>query len=454
MRKLGVATGVASSIVVASAVAEASGFSTASFGGEHGNPTTTDPTALYYNPSGIADSSGGHLYADTNTAWRSASYERPASPSDAPVPAGAEGANTGRASLLNLIFSPFVGASYELGRWAVGAAFFTPFGGQSSWNQNDQFRGDTSYPGAVDGVSRWWITSGKIASSFFSIGAAYDFGPLSVGLVGNLIQTTVSIDQAREPSGENDIEQEGRSFLDVHSWDGSLGVGVTYKAMSNKLRVGASYQSRPDFGGGIVATGTLKTVFANGALNSNVVGFTTDLPDVFRLGVSYALRPDLDVRLSGDFQTWSVLKRQCVVVKGSPCDLNADGSARAGSQVLVNQPRNFHDTFGVRASASYWPDRRVELVAGVGYTSNAIPASTYQPDLLDANALTFSAGTIVSVTPRLLLGFSYMQVVYLDRDTVGQNDAATLSTPSRAPDAGGKTSVLAGVFNVTANYAF
>jgi long-chain fatty acid transport protein len=452
MRRLRAAAQVASSVIAASAVARASGISVATFGGEHGVPTTTEPTALYYNPSGIADSYGGHLYADANTAWRSASYERPPSPSDAAVPAGAAGANSGRASLLNLVFSPFVGATYKLGHWAVGAAFFTPFGGQSSWDKNERFQGNATYPGAVDGVQRWWITSGIIRSSFFSVGAAYDFGPVSVGLVGNLIQTQVTINQAREPTGDNDIEQEGRSLLDVSSWDGSLGVGVTYK--TRVLRIGASYQSRPNFGGGIDASGTLKTVFANGRLNSNSVDFTTDLPDVFRLGASYSLRPDLDLRLSGDFQTWSVLDRQCVFVKGSHCDLNPDGSARSGAQVLVNQPRDFHDTFGIRASASYWPKDEVELMAGMGYSSNAIPARTYQPDILDANALSFSVGTIVAVIPRLMLGFGYMQFVFLDRNTVGQNAAATLAPPSRAPDAGGKTSILAGVFNLTANYGF
>jgi hypothetical protein len=54
----------------------------------------------------------------------------------------------------------------------------------------------------------------------------------------------------------------------------------------------------------------------------------------------------------------------------------------------------------------------------------------------------------------LVLGFGYMQLVYLGRNTIGQNAAATLAPPSRAPDAGGKTSILAGVFNVTADYGF
>jgi long-subunit fatty acid transport protein len=149
-----------------------------------------------------------------------------------------------------------------------------------------------------------------------------------------------------------------------------------------------------------------------------------------------------------------VLERQCVVRKGSKCELNPDGSAQAGSQVVVNQPRNFHDTFGVRASGSYWPSGRVELLAGVGYSSNAIPASTYEPALLDGNEVSVSAGTIVAVIPRLSLGFGYMQLVYFDRSTVGRSVAPTLAGPSHAPDPGGKYSVLAGVFNVTADFSF
>ncbi len=442
------------SVVTASTVAHASGFSIASFGGEHGTPTTTNATALYYNPSGIADSEGGHFYVDANTAWRQATYERAASSSDAAVPAGAAGANTGRSTLLNLVPSPFAGATYRFGKIAVGLAFFTPFGGQSAWDQNARFRGNSTYPGAVDGVARWAIISGTLRSSFFTLGAAYDFGPVSVGVTGNLIQTAVEISQAREPSGGNDIRSEGRSLLDVHSWDGSVGFGVTYKAPGNKLRLGASYQSRPGFGGGIVANGTLKTVFSTGRLDTNQVAFTTDLPDVFRLGATYVPRPDVELRLFGDFQTWSVLSHQCVYRAGSSCDLNPDGSARAGSQVIVNQPRDFHDTFGLRASASYWPSERVELLLGTGYSSNAVPARTYDPVILDGNSLSFSAGTIVAVIPRLSVGFGYMQLVYLPRDTTGQNTNASLSSPSRQPDMGGKYSVLAGVFNVTAQFAF
>jgi long-chain fatty acid transport protein len=448
------ASGFWPSVLVFCGTAHASGYSIASFGGEQGTPMTTNATALYYNPSGIADSEGGHLYVDANTAWRHAGYDRPASPSDAPVPPGAEGANTGHASLLNLIPSPFAGATYKLGRVGIGAAFFTPFGGQSAWDKNDRFEGNTSYPGPVDGVARWSAISGILRSSYFSLGAAYDFGPVSVGVVGNLIQTVVELSQARQPTADNDITTEGRSLLDVRGWNGSVGFGVTYKAIPNKLRLGLSYQSRPGFGGGMVVSGTLKTVFSSGQLDTNAVDFTTDLPEVLRAGAAYRPRKDLELRLFGDFQTWSVLVRQCVVRSGSSCEINPDGSARPGSNVIVNQPREFHDTFGIRGSASYWTSEHVELIFGAGFASNAIPARTYEPAILDGDAVTLSGGAVLGVLPQLSLGLGYMQLLYLPRDTIGQSVTPELVSPSSGPDPGGKYSLQAGVFTVSADFAF
>src|SRR5579883_2566747 len=44
--------------------AGAAGFANTHLGGEYGNPTTTNATALYYNPAGIAFSEGNEIYGD------------------------------------------------------------------------------------------------------------------------------------------------------------------------------------------------------------------------------------------------------------------------------------------------------------------------------------------------------------------------------------------------------
>jgi len=433
-------------------IAHASGLSIARFGGEHGTPMTTNPTAIYYNPSGIVDAPSGQVFGDLNVAFRRATYERSPSPSDVSPPPGAEGANSGRATLFNVIFEPFVGASYKLGRFAVGAAFFTPFGGQETWNKNEGFQGNQTAPGAVDGVQRWYIIEGEIRSSFLSAAAAYDFGPLSVGLAANAIQSVVNTIQARNTLGNDDVTTEGRAWLDTSSWDFSLGVGVTYKPIE-PLRIGLSYQSRPGFGGGIRATGDLHTSLG-GATSRSDVAFTTDLPDVIRAGASYRVSSDVELRLFGDFQRWSVLENQCVVAPNSSCRVRADGSAEPGNTVILSYPRRWNDTFGIRAGASYWPGREVELMGGAGFASRAVPSSTLEPALLDFDAITASAGVGFQALANLRLSTTYTQVFYLSRDTTGQSIQPALEPPSRSPDSGGKYALALGLLNVNAAFAF
>src|SRR5690606_25641304 len=76
--------------LAAASNASASGFSVARFGGEHGNPTTTNGTSLYYNPAGFAASDGTHVLIDVTAAWRSASYKHTVAPSDSSEAGGTD----------------------------------------------------------------------------------------------------------------------------------------------------------------------------------------------------------------------------------------------------------------------------------------------------------------------------------------------------------------------------
>src|SRR5689334_2623884 len=97
-----------SGMLLAAAPASAAGFATARFGGEHGSVVTTNPTALYYNPAGLAFSEGIHLMADGTLALRRVTWEHPAAAGDPADPAGGEGANTGRAELFNVFGAPML----------------------------------------------------------------------------------------------------------------------------------------------------------------------------------------------------------------------------------------------------------------------------------------------------------------------------------------------------------
>ncbi|HHK41001.1 MAG TPA: hypothetical protein ENJ50_01170, partial [Planctomycetaceae bacterium] len=271
--------------------ASASGIAAARFGGEHGHPTTDNPTAIYYNPAGIALSKGTHIFVDGTIALRWAGYDRPsAGPDDvaggSPVQNNQEtlglapGANDGKASLFNAIASPFLGVSSDFGTDFIygGLSVSFPFGGSAVWDKNSVYNGNEQFPGAVDGQQRWYSIDGAIRSMYVTGALAFNIRKigLSIGLSGSAIRSNVTTLRARNADGTDDLVtvnsdgtvaydadgntslKEGRSLVDVSGWQGGFGIGLVYDVLKQgKYFIGASYTSQPNITGGMTLKGTL-----------------------------------------------------------------------------------------------------------------------------------------------------------------------------------------------------
>src|SRR6188508_363523 len=131
--------------LAAPASAFASGFAAAEFGGEHGNVVTTNPTALYFNPAGIALGEGTRLYVSGVLAWRRASWTHAQAASEMPAPPGAEGADTGQARFSNVFGAPALAVATRIRRLSLGGAFYVPFGGRAYWDPNPRFANDPNF---------------------------------------------------------------------------------------------------------------------------------------------------------------------------------------------------------------------------------------------------------------------------------------------------------------------
>lgn len=441
---------IAIALTVAPA-AHASGYSVARFGGEHGHPTTTNATSIFYNPAGIGMSEGYHVFVDASFAWRYFSYSHSAESTD---DTSLEGANTGKNSLFNILTSPMLGVTGKFGDLALGAGFYTPFGGQASWKKNDDFADNPNFAGPYDGVQRWYAIDGEIRSSFITLAAAYHIKParLSIGVGANLILSTTDTVRGKTTVGNNNLASEGRSHLDVSGTDWSLGFGLLYEAIEKQLWIGASYQSRPNFSGMKPQEGRFR-FYANGleSVNEPAV-LDTDLPDSIRLGTRYRPAEDMELRLFGDYQRWSVIERQCVHKPDVDCQPNS----AAGDTTFFDQPRDWQDTFGVRAGISKWLSKPLEVYAGAGYSSNAVPDETLEPALADWNAVSASLGVRAEVFDKMFVSGSYTQLYYIPRDTQGKFDLdeAPNTGVSRSPDAGGNYKQLVGVVNVNVDFQF
>jgi long-chain fatty acid transport protein len=429
--------------------ASASGFSVARFSGEHGHPTTDNPTALYFNPAALR-SRRAELFVDGLVGLRRVTYTRSARPTDVPEPPGAEGANVGRAKLVDWLVSPslwlVVPASKRL---VLAAGVFTPFGGPLSWDTRGAFAG-SPYPGPVDGVSRFHAIEGLSITTYGSVGGSLSLSDTwRVGLSLSGLYTTVE-DVRAWSSGQNGVAGEGRSLLDVNGWAFGFGAGVFYECECRAFRAGLSYQSRPNVAGGMKLGGQLSNDI--GGPSSADVKLHQDLPDVVRASVAYEPRPALELRASLAWERWSAFDRQCVTQGGAPCTITEDGGQPDGGSVLQNVPRHFRDAVEARAGASVWTSRDVELFSGVGVMSKAVPDETLEAGLPDFFGVTFSLGSRLRLSDSLSVAGSLSHIVSPARDAKSRLQEYAL--PSKLPDASGHYTQSLSYANLNASVRF
>jgi long-chain fatty acid transport protein len=433
--------------------ARAAGLATARFGGEHGNVTEGNPTALYFNPGAIAASHGLHLYADGVLAVRRLTWTHPAAPSEAPDPPGAAGSNSGRAEALNVFGAPMLGATLRLGNFALGAAVYVPFGGRVSFQKNDRFVA-SAFPLAADGVQRWHVIKGAVTNVYGSFGLAYQWGPLSLGATANLIASSISDSRAKNPNGQGDPDttREGRVTTDVKGVYGSFGVGALFEAVEDKLWFGASYQAQPGLGP-MRLKGTI-TIDYQGSGAPFPATLDQALPDIIRAGARFRPLPSLELRLFGDYTRWSVLKTMCAAVDGHPCLVDSTGADAGNGGVLFNLRRNWRDTYGVRVGASHWLSKSLEGFVGAGFETAAAPDATLEPETADSQSLAGAVGARVELPAKWFVGGSFTYLYFFNRDNTGNSQLTQALLPTRGPDGGGVYTQWISILNANVEKEF
>lgn len=468
---------------LAPGAARAGGFNVARYGGEHGHAASDSVTSIYFNPAGLAIGTGWRVYAEGIFAFRQVEYDRPQLAIDNVLEPGDSGAgtpveamdtNSGTAKLNNMIVSPFLGAATDFGvpGLGVGIGFYVPFGGQAKWDKNDAFEGNTEFPGAVDGVQRWSTIEGELRSIYITAAGAYRLpGPrLSFGAGFNLIRSNIDTVRARTAAGTDDIITadgdlvEGRSYIDVDGIAVSASAGVIWEPMEN-MWIGASYQAQPGFGNH-TQSGRLTQQLGLTGVEETEIRLEQALPDVTRLAWRYRPVHNVELRLQGEYQRWSVFENQCLMDGSLPksqnnCALDENGAALPEAQgIVVNIPRRWNDTYGIRGGGSYWFTPELEVNGGLNYDSSAVPDETIDVSLLDQNKLLALAGVRWAVLPQqLILGLTLVNVFYFKRDVAPRerdemDQGIGPLPPSSIPDGAGVYKQNVFYFQLGAEYMF
>jgi long-chain fatty acid transport protein len=464
------------SVMASSENAEASGYLTARYGTDHGSAAQANTFAVYYNPAALGGTTGTTITGDLSAVYRYASYTRgvealsPATSS--PTDRSYVQANTGKATLGDIIALPFLGVNTDFGteNFRAGYAAYIPFGGQAQWDKTTAVPG---VPGAVDGPQRWHNISGRLLSLYNTFAVAYRFPDigLSIGASVSPIVSSVSTVRAKNADGSDDTVVngsliEGRSLVEASGFNIGAAAGVYWESGTG-IRLGASYTSQPGFGQ-MKMHGTLRTQLGAGQESSTSIDFLQSYPDLIRLAGAWRISRAVDFRANVEYIRWSVFKNQCVVAKGHPCAVNDDGSRQNtpdGQAVQLNVPRNWHDSIGFRLGPGVWVSDDLEIFGSYGMSTSPVPDATIDASTLDSTRLYFTAGAKYTVTKGLAIAASYNHIYFFPVDTKGANDLNISGHPSNTPDganynvsrspsADGKYTSQVGFININAAYTF
>jgi long-chain fatty acid transport protein len=442
--------------------AHATGFLTDQFGSDHGHPALANAYSIYFNPAAMAGMRGSDLTLDGVVAARSLSFNRSASALQTTGPEANDptyqAANTGQATLFNVLAAPFLGFVTDFGgsSWRLGVAGYVPFGGSISWQKNQQFAGYPGAPGAYDGSQRWASISTTTSSIYGTAALAYRFEKLHLGLGASVsvIRTAVQDTRAHDVDGSDTVTlgssiYEGRSYLDVSGVQVGAAAGV-YWEPTPSLHLGASYTSQPNFGT-MRLNGTFKLYESGTTLSAN-----SDLlqayPDVIRLGGAWRVAPDAELRLDLGWQRWSLFKNQCVVDAGDSCNVNGNGSA-SSTGILVNVPRNFQDAVKVRLGGAYWVQPQTEIFGSFAFETSPVPTAYEDALLFDSTRLYGTLGVRHGFTEHVYASAAYTYVYFLPV-TVTDSAYAGYAAPSKSPSENGTYSSQLYILDASISYVF
>jgi long-chain fatty acid transport protein len=463
-------------VVILPGSARASGFLTDQFGSDHGSAAQGNAYAVYFNPGAMAGAPSTDITVDGVMAARSVTFNRTAPLSPGTGPSGAANSNatytasnTGQATLFNVLGAPFVGSVLDFGgsKFRLGIAGYIPFGGQVSWDKRPEYSNYPQAPGAYDGPQRWSSISTQTSSIYGTLAGAYRIEGLHLGIGASVsvIRTGVVDTRARNLTGTDGIYAangglgEGRAYLDVSGVEVGAAAGI-YWEPSSKLHFGASYTSQPSFGT-MRLKGTFKDLQGQGGEINDSVDLLQAYPDVIRVGGTWHLVPEAELRLDVTWQRWSEFKNQCVVNTGTSCDVTAatgpGGGAfankAASSDVILNLPRNWQDSVRMRLGGAYWVEPQTEVFGSFAYETSPVSDKDQDPLLFDSQRLYGTLGVRYAFTPHLFGSLAYTYVYFVPV-TVTNSAYGQYAQPSNSPNENGSYSQELYLFDGALSYVF
>ena len=362
-----------------------------------------DPSALYYNPAGIANlkgfqvNLGSLVIAVPQTTFTGTTALSGSTAVD-------------EKAKKDLFIAPTLYATYSLDNipLTLGLGVNSIYPLAKSWDASSAFRNQ--------------IQDISIKPINFQPTVAYRFDGLNLAVAAGLDVTHAIVSLQRRahtmtPSGAADVGDLG---LDGTATDVGYNLGAQWKPRKD-LSFGVHYRSeitlriKGDANYLPTSFGAILTQTDPNNLSRITSTASTDitLPDSLILGVAWQPTEKLTLEFDAERTGWSSFNKLEFHFDNN--SLNAFNNKPS--------PKNWKDVWAYRVGGQYAVNKKLDLRAGYAYDETPIPDSTLGPELPDADRhnLTFGLGLHNDFAT---LDLAYMWVHFIDRTSNNQDNVA------------------------------
>ncbi len=353
-----------------------------------------DPSAMFYNPAGLALLEGTQIYVGATVIIPSGDF----------TGAGTLAGVT-EEQVAQTFLPPNVYISHRINeKVVVGLGISTPFGLGTKWKDPATFTGRyLAHETAIEGV-------GISPTVAFTVNEKLSIG---VGVELRLSQLVL------KRYSYYDATAFGLGILDVARAEietdmaNAMGfnIGALFQA-TDQISIGLAFRSAVtvDYEG----TATITQINTGVPLIDGAVALTVgdhdvttsiDYPSVATVGVAYKLTDQLLVEADVQMWGWSVFKE--LVVEGLP----------TGTETI---DEDYEDAIEFRMGFEYWKTEDLALRAGFIYDVTPVPAKSISPLLPDASRTGFTFG-IGKRFGSMTIDAAFMYLMFADADTDGKH---------------------------------
>jgi len=380
-----------------------------------------DPTALYYNPAGIAFLKGTQVNLGTLVIAVPQTEFTGTTPLSGNPPTGVGGTSVFEKAKRDVFITPTLYATYSMENlpisFGLGVNSIYPL--SKSWDDSSTFRSQ--------------VTNIAIKPINFQPTVAYRFDNLNLAVAAGIDVTHAIVSFQRmayapDPAVPNTAFELGSLGVDGTATDVGYNLGLKWKPRSD-LSFGIAYRSeiKLHIKGDANFLATSPTGFAAIGMAAaatdphsrtrvtSTASSTLTLPDSLSLGVAWQTTDKLTLAFDAERTGWSSV--------GSLL-LNFDNAQFAA---FNNKPLplNWEDVWAYRFGGQYAWNKNLDLRAGYMFDTNPIPDSTLGPLLPDSDRHSFSIGSGLH-NDYCTLDMAYMYTHFVDR-TVNNQDMTALT---------------------------